>query len=72
MHSNWNEIKIATMRVGVIVHPYITSCFCKLMEKAISPECILVETLSGHGISASTNLSKLSVAWLLGKMIMDN
>ena len=31
---------------------------------------IPVETLLDHGISASTNVSKLSVDWLIRKMLM--
>ena len=33
---------------------------------------IPVETLSDHGISACSNVSKLSVVWLIRKMIMEN
>ena len=31
-----------------------------------------VETLSDHGINASTNVSKLCEAWLIKKMLMEN
>ena len=30
------------------------------------------ETLSDHSISESTNVSKLSVAWLIRRMLMEN
>ena len=34
--------------------------------------CIPVETLSDHDINESTNISKLSVALLIRKMLMEN
>ena len=42
------------------------------MKKTMGHGCIPVETLSDHGISTNTNGSKLSVAWLIGKMLMEN
>ena len=33
---------------------------------------IPVETLSDHGSSASTNVFKLSAAWLIRKKLMEN
>ena len=45
---------------------------CKLVKKTDGHGCIPVEILSDHGISASANVSKLSVAWLIRKMLMEN
>ena len=57
-----------------LVHPDIPSYFYKLIKyfNGSRTYCIPVETLLDHGISASANVSKSSVAWLIRKMLMEN
>ena len=55
-----------------MVHPDIPSYLCKLMKKNYGHGYIPGDTLSGHGISGSSNVSKLSVAWFIRKVLMEN